>query len=434
MAARPPDQALAYLRRSTGKQEASVPNQLEWAIAEARRVGVHLDATPADLRHMLDHGLTAYKGIFIDDGVTGSNLNRPGFVAFRARALAERRFSHLFIHMPDRFARPDQATQAQVMELELLHAGITVVFSTRVSLPRQRGLNYIAEDILILFSYSESGEFLNKLAIRVLESQIALAKQGHWTGGRPPYGFVRVRVDADGTVTEMADKTSIRRPGSHTEIRPKDGAKIRGWGMMLEWWVKNGWGTKRIAAELNALGIPSPDAGRTRTENGRRHRVSGTWTPSTVRALLSNRAIVAVKQYGVQSEGAHRRLGPDGRPRLLDEADECDGKFKAVNNPADNVIRSPMGGFAPPVDRGVFDAAQAVLAGRGKSQRGIAKTRDPGRYPLSTRVYDLACGYPMWASTSGQRRVYTCGKYVNTSGRCCAHNRVDAEATLLFAL
>ena len=168
------NEALAYLRRSTGKQEASVHNQLTWAIEEALRYKVRLDATIADLDHMLAHGLTRYKGIFMDDGVTGADLERPGFVAFRASATARREVSHLFIHMPDRFARPDQASHAVVMEQDLLYAGLTVVFSNRVSAPRQRGGHYFGEDMQLLYSYTESGEFLNKLAVRVLESQVRL--------------------------------------------------------------------------------------------------------------------------------------------------------------------------------------------------------------------------------------------------------------------
>ncbi len=434
MAGRKLNEGLAYLRRSTGKQEASVHNQLIWAIEEARRYGVRLDATPQDLDYMLAHGLSQYKELFLDDGITGSDLERPGFVAFKGTAIARREISHLFIHMPDRFARPEQASKAVVMEQDLLYSGITVVFSTRVSQPRQRGGSYFGEDMNILYSYTESGEFLNKLAIRVLESQIQLAKKGHWTGGRAPYGFVRVRVDADGTETEMADRTSIRRPGSHTEIRPKDQAKLKVWVMMLHWCRDKNWGVKRIALELNLMGIPSPDAGRTRTEVGRKHLVSGHWTPSTVRAILRNMAIVALKQYGVQSEGKHRRLGSDARPRLLEEGDEAGGVVRVVNNPADIVIKSPMQGFAPPAAPDLFDGAQAVLDARGRSQRGIAKTRDPGKYPLSTRVYDMACGYPMWARTCGERRVYTCGMYINTAGRCCDHNNIDAEATLEFVM
>ena len=176
-----------------------------------------------------------------------------------------------------------------------------------------------------------------------------------------------------------------------------------------------------------------PDAGRTRTEQGRTHRVSGVWTCGTVRALLRNTTIVGELRYGVQSEGHHRRLGENG-PRLLEDHDQPDEKPKMVYNPQDLIIRSSLPGFTPPVSNEVFDSAQAVLDERGKHQRGISKTNDPGRYPLSTRVYDMNCGYPMYARTSGERRLYTCGRYINTYGDQCDHNQVDAEAALELVL
>ena len=243
-----------------------------------------------------------------------------------------------------------------------------------------------------------------------------------------------MRVDADGTETEMLDGTSIKRPGSHTEICVKDWEKIGHWLKMIEWCQKKGWGAKRIAGELNDQNIPSPDAGRTRSENGRRHRVSGQWTASTVRALLRNTAIIGLLRYGVQAEGSHRRSGADG-PRVLSDADRRpDGEPKVVNNTDELVIRRPMKGFKPLVDQDVYEECQRVLDERGRHQRGISKTKDPGKYPLSTRVYDLNCGYPMYGRTSGQRRMYTCGRYVNSDGRECDHNQVDAEATLQFVL
>jgi hypothetical protein len=100
---------------------------------------VNLDAAPTDLQHMVSRKLTRYKHIYLDDGVTGADLDRPGFTAFRRDARANVHVSHVLIHMPDRFARPEQASNAMLMEQELQHAGITVVFSSRVAPPRRRG-------------------------------------------------------------------------------------------------------------------------------------------------------------------------------------------------------------------------------------------------------------------------------------------------------
>jgi hypothetical protein len=136
----------------------------------------------------------------------------------------------------------------------------------------------------------------------------------------------------------------------------------------------------------------------------------------------------------VQSEGHHRQLRAGGAPRLLEDADQRAGRPRVVFNPEELIIRSALPNVEPPAELAAFWAAQAVLDERGKHQRGITTGRDAGKYPLSTRVYDLCCGYPMYGRTSGERRCYTCGRYVNSSGDRCAHNQVDAEAALRFVL
>src|SRR5215207_4444740 len=118
MSARRPNEARVYLRRSTRKQGSGIESQLDWAITQARQLGVTIDATLTDLQHIVGRKLTRYKHIYLDDGITGADLDRPGFTAFRRDACADVRVSHVLIHMPDRFARPEQASKAMLMEQE----------------------------------------------------------------------------------------------------------------------------------------------------------------------------------------------------------------------------------------------------------------------------------------------------------------------------
>ena len=75
------NRALVYVRRSTDKQAISLPAQIEWAVAAARQHDVVLDAGAADLQHMQALRLHSYKGIRLDDGITGADMTRPGFLA-----------------------------------------------------------------------------------------------------------------------------------------------------------------------------------------------------------------------------------------------------------------------------------------------------------------------------------------------------------------
>ena len=46
------NRGMVYIRRSTDKQEISLPSQLEWAIVRASQEKVDLDASLIDLHHM----------------------------------------------------------------------------------------------------------------------------------------------------------------------------------------------------------------------------------------------------------------------------------------------------------------------------------------------------------------------------------------------
>src|SRR4051812_37197405 len=115
MATRSQGKALAYLRRSTSRQEVSLTTQLEWARQQAVAHAVRLDASPADLGQMQAARITSLNGLRIDDGRTGADMDRPGFLALIADAKADRSISHLFIYHRDRFARPQEAMQMVVI-------------------------------------------------------------------------------------------------------------------------------------------------------------------------------------------------------------------------------------------------------------------------------------------------------------------------------
>ena len=168
------------------------------------RPGSALPSMPplADLAHMQSLRLHSYKDLRLDDGITGADLTRPGFLAVSADALSHKAISHLFIYKRDRFARPQDAMQAAQIEKRLLTAGITIVFSDTVSAPIRLGEQTIMRDLELLLPYYQGGEELRKHAERMLGFQKVLAEGGFRVGGNAAYGFVRVLVDNAGKVLE----------------------------------------------------------------------------------------------------------------------------------------------------------------------------------------------------------------------------------------
>jgi len=204
------------------------------------------------------------------------------------------------------------------------------------------------------------------------------------------------------------------------------------WILMLDL-AHQGWGAKRITNYLNKLGIPSPDAGRIRMDHDVPHYVSGRWNARTVLELLRNSTILGILVYGQRSEGGIRRLGADG-PRKLDSRDRTEsGGNRMIYNDDSVVIRSETGipGSYDPVK---WEQVQGQLQGRALCQKGIARCKDPAKYPLSTRVIDMTdnCGSVMYGRPSGKRRLYVCSRYLRDGE--CEYNSVDGEALLRSVL
>lgn len=348
---------------------------------------------------------------------------------------ANREISHVFAFKRDRLGRPDDPVEMLSVERRLNSAGITLVFSDAEANPRARGESRLPQDIQSLIAYHSSGEFLDSLADRVIRAHIGLARKGFSTGGTPPYGFARYLADESGQKLEKLEAGKrVRKDGCHVRWFPEDREKIAVWLLILER-TRDGWGASRIARFLNERGIPSPGAGTRRRDQGVLHKVSGRWNPNTVRALCRNSAIMGIREYGVRSEGTHKRLGANG-PQSLDDRDYphvSSDMPKLIRNPDE--VRIPIAmGIDPQCDATLWEQVQHQLNQRGSSQRGIPRSRDLSRYPLSCRVVDLTggCGAVMHGITNGGRRLYKCSAYMQT--RACYSNSVDGDALLRFVL
>ena len=437
MAGRKNGRGIVYIRRSGDKQETSLEKQLTWAMKAAKHHAVPIDATLEDLLYMQANRLHKYKAIYLDDALSGDDLERPGLKSLIEDFHRHSDRSHLFTFKRDRLGRPDSPLDMMVVEEGLRRAGITIVRSDGVAQPSSSGDENLGELVTMLFEYQRAGQFLRDLSEQMIRTQLQLAGKGYWTGGSAPYGFVRALMNEQGEILEELPKGKrVRQSGCHVVIIPKDETKIKTWLYILKL-KEEGWGYKYIVRHLNELGIPSPDAGRIRTDHGVPHEVSGRWTVGTVRSLCMNRAIIGLLDYGRRSEGKHRRLGKDG-PRALEDSDRNETNKKKpkriLNDPS--LITTSQLPSEPKFDRARWEAIQAETRRRSKVQRGISRTRDPARYPLSCRVIDLSndCGSFMYGHTSGQRLVYTCGTYMATGGADCDNNTVDAEAILRFTL
>ena len=279
MPARKPNQGLVYLRRSDSQQELSLQSQIQWAIPEAEKHGVRLDAGLADVEEARRQNMSAYKAIRLDDAITGADLRRSGLQALIADAIDDSSISHVFVFKRDRLGRPEDPRESLMIARQIRRAGVPIVTSEGVATPLERGERDLAGDITHLVAYDESRQWLESHAERIIMAQQQLAREGFSTGRRPSYGFARFLVGRDGTVIEKLDPgRRVRQHGCHVAILPDidEPEKLAIRKLMLDL-RRDGRVWKRIALPLNDLGIPRPAAGETRSDNGVRHKVAGRW-------------------------------------------------------------------------------------------------------------------------------------------------------------
>ena len=435
MKSRPKNRALMYDRRSDDGQESSLKQQFDWAKATSLAIGVPFRGTYADIEEMQRKRLHHLHDIYLDDAISGGDLTRPGLRMILNDAVTDTTVSHLLVFKRDRLGRPQDLLEMMQIERALISSGVTLVTHDRIYTPEDLKANEMTYLISGLIEYQEHGKFSPRLGDRIVFVQQSMAARGLSTGGRAPYGFGRALVSPnDEFVQWLKDGENVRRAGHHVRFLPRDEVKISMWCMILEWRA-TGESCKRIAAKLNEMGIPSPDAGRVRRDHGSAHRVLGKWHPNTIRDLCSNPIIAGIKEYGRRSEGRYRRVGVGG-PRELEEHDRRpDGQPKLLENPEEVRVRGASGGDVL-FDPARWQAMQPKKAPIEEVRRTNGqKATNPDRYPLSTRVIDLTegCGSVMHGIPYGKKLKYVCGRYSNSGYSECHHNTVEAAplATML---
>jgi hypothetical protein len=429
---------LFYTRDSGGGHETTPGEYIRRAQAKANALGLAFDGTPEVIEAMMKDGRAVVGDIFLDYDVRGSELSRPALDALMDTAKKNRKVTHIFIPRRDRLARPKDPLAGIEIENKLRRMGITLLIRDDILGPLRRGAQLdIGELIKGAIDYHQSGGENFILAEKILNSQLALARAGYSTGGRPPLGFERWLVSADGTDRrKLQDKEHVRLPGYHVVWLPTNEAALQLAFRIIE--MLETMPASRIALKLTAEGIPSPLAGTYRycKKTGITRMVSGFWHSNMVTNIGRNKLLVALKTYGSRSMGDHGRFSLEGPRRLSEETDYRDDgseKEKVITNEHYVTVKALF--LEPQIELKRFEQLQATLDKRGESQRGKPRSHDPDKNPLGARIFDLNCTWTMYrvAEKNGRFR-YNCSQYIQSHGQQCSSNRVDGMQATRFAL
>lgn len=426
--------AFLYMRDSGGRHECTPGQYVEWASGDCAKRGLTFSGSAKQIEAMIREDRFRDGDLFLDYDVTGNTLSRRALDAMFDAVRADLDVSHIYVPRRDRLARPDDPLDGIRLENRLREMGITLVFMDRgeVGPLRKGGTRDVGDIILSLVDYDASGKFARDLAQKMVLAQIKLAKAGFSTGGRPPYGFRRWLAKEDGTpVRELQEGERVRMAGHHVVWRPGPESELEIVRRILD--LLDRFPASRVAAILNEEGVPSPDAGRIRKDNGFEHQVSGHWHQSSIVNIARNSLLNAVVTFGRRSMGRLLRTSPEGARELSDHERLPEQKVKVVQNPETNQITAHAK-FEPVVSPEKLQRLRSKLDKRAGSQKGKPRARTPAANPLGCRVFDLDCTWPMYRVPYSGTFRYSCGQYMQSHGVRCAHNWISGPAAQQFVM
>lgn len=425
---------VAYLRRSTVKQEDSLSLQLQWAIQRSQDEPFELDADEHLLQAMLNDGVSERRGLFIDNGISGSKMDRPGLSALKNRLKSTPPVGALYCFHFDRLSRFRDPLKGAELIRDILESETCIITQNRTIEPSQNRIEQLLNSMSSLVESHTNGNVSFDLAFRVIDSQIKNAELGHWNGGQPTYGFARFQIDKSTgkKVQQLKPRQQIEEPGHCVAIAPgedDESKKKLETVKLIHDLYHTGTGLSAVAQELNRRGIPTPHAGRARKGKP----VSGHWSVGTVRNILENPAYISMIAWARTSQGTHYRYSAVekkiARQLRQDEPIEVNRDHESWN------LSEPRISYEPVVPLDLWEANVEKLKERGtrSGQRGRQKTRKYSPFPIG-KIICGTCGKEMVATTKQGLPAFVCGTYQRTTPKECGHNWVYRSQILWFII
>ncbi len=430
--------AAGYLRRSTDRQEQSIPDQRKAIEQFAAQNGLRIAR------------------LFIDDAVSGTTTTRRR--AFQEMVTEAQRpdhpFSYVIVYDVKRFGRVDNDEAGYYRHILRIHGVEVLYVSENFS---GDGTDDLLRPVKQWQAREESKD-LSKVTIRGLLTKVS---GGWWMGGTPPYGYdlryendrqprgeflFVLRFMPDGTKQVLDESGCLLRSlerGESINISKRDRARLipsspdrvdvvrRIFRMSAE----ENRGFRSIAGVLNEDKVPTPRGPSwARIYNGQ-------WTASTIRAILVSPVYAGDMVWNRRTDARFHRIS-DGR--AIERRDVYGARL--VPNPEQDWI---MVRDAHPalIDHRLFRLAQETRQGRptAAKQRGLNPRVVGGwkgqraRFLLSGLVRCARCGgrYEGCRRTKGKPRndgtrvhtyYYGCGSYIRRGKTACSFGPVGQAA------
>jgi len=454
--------AVGYLRRSTDRQEQSIPDQ--------RRAIEAFAAT---------HGLRLVR-FYTDDAISGtSTAERPAFqqmVADARSGLDGPRFTRVIVYDVKRFGRIDNDEAGYYRHL-LRSSGVEVLYAS------ENFSGDSTDDLLRpvkQWQARQESKDLAKVTIRGLVSKATSASRGSnersgsgagggWMGGAPPFGYdlryesssgqfiFTVRHQPGGTKTLLDERGTVIRtiPRGETlgiskkdraHLVPSDPVRVAVIREVFRLYTEDGKGYKAIADALNTSGTPTP-RGKAWSD-----RHAGLWSVASVRSILTNPVYAGDLVWNRRTDARFFRITGEGHavPRS-----DTPGVARRLSHNDERDWMVTKDAHEPLVSRRVYQHAQDRLQQRSKEAKRLATERPTlpaapengwagptspkARFLLSGLCRCARCGsrYEGHGAPSGPRTAtgkrdkvwsYACGGYIRHGRSTCQRGGVPQHA------
>lgn len=422
--------AVAYLRRSTDRQEQSIGDQRKAIDQYAREHGY-------DILHY-----------YIDDAITGTSVEQRKAFQELIDDAKEREcpFKFVLVYDVKRFGRLDN-DEAGFYRFTLRKRGIEIIYISE-------GFNGDdTDDLLRPVKQWQARQESKDLSLVTIRGQLTRVKAGYWNGGVPPYGYdlayysgtgqflMVVRYQPDGSKTLLdADGQVIRElprgesltfsKADRCKLVAGDPDRVEVLQRIYIWYTRDGLGFKTIADRLNAQGIASPRGGGWSSYHG------NNWSMTTIRDMLMNPAYAGDIVWNRLTFAKFHRVA---QGRAVAKRGNITGSVEHNREEDWVVVRDA---HRPLITRDLFETAKSKREDR-RQQIGINTYRmghgATSTYLLTGLIHCSHCGHSWqgYSTTKGRRRkdgttvknyYYVCSGYVTKGNHVCERSVIHQDA------
>ncbi|WP_461812663.1 recombinase family protein [Faecalimonas sp.] len=319
--------------------------------------------------------------IYIDDGFTGTNFNRPSFQRMLLD-IESREVNCVIVKDLSRFGRDYIETGRY---LEKIFPKYDVRFIAVTDHIDSFKREY---DLLLPIKNIFNEQYARDISNKIQETIKIKQKTGQFIGAFASYGYKKSPINKNQLIVDPYAAEIVRQ---------------------IFFMYIQGYGKQSIAKQLNEMEVDSPSEYKKKQgenyKNGNRLQSTCYWTYSTVNFILQNEMYIGNMVQGKK----HQHMG---------------NKQKVVEK--DNWIRV-MNTHEPIIDKEIWDKAQNLLK---KRQKDVGLKKNTNIFAGFLQCGD--CGRTMtktyWKSASGNKKYFfCCGTYKRNGKKYCTPHWVPFE-------